>query len=88
MDGYIIVSINEETGEFDQYWNGSNLAEDIANSHFYSNLTEARINAGNLQASIPTSEFRVAPAKLAVILATSAPTPAVTPTVITGTKNE
>lgn len=66
MEGYVIASVDEETGNLKEYWDGIVLAESPVGAKFFTDKIEARKFLGSLQTQTPGTEFRLAKAQLIV----------------------
>lgn len=63
MEGYIVVEINEETGDAVAVWDGATLQEELGAATFYPLKENARFVAGTLQSQYPEREVTIAPAR-------------------------
>lgn len=68
MNGYIIVGLNEETGEPEKFWNGIVFESTIEQSQFLTDKVAARKAVGDIQSKNSNLEVKLVPASLAIAL--------------------
>lgn len=68
MEGFIIASLNEETGELERFWDGNSLIDDVAKAKLFINKIDGRLALGGLQGQVPNSELRLVSARLTITL--------------------
>lgn len=68
MQGFVLVSLDEQSGEIVEFWTGTTFDLDVSKAQFVMDKTEARTMAGRLQTARPDAEYKAVPATMTISL--------------------
>lgn len=68
MNGYIVTFIPDDTNAINKYWDGNDQTEDVNEATFYTNIANARIDAGRLQSAFLQDNVEIVEASKTITL--------------------
>lgn len=68
MEGYIIAFANDENSDLSQFWDGTGMSENIADSRLYPTRADAKLELGQIVSLYSDNELSVHPATRTVTI--------------------